>query len=372
MHTWIAQGQLALINGVLVFLVTLIPTLLWQYRRYGTVSGLRFLGATALGVYVAGLLTYTWLPLPVRSEQWCASHQVLPQLSPFRFVPDIAAAYAQRGFPAFLWSFTTLQVVLNVVLFVPWGVIVRRFLHRGIVAATASGLAASLVIETAQLTGLFGFYQCAYRTFDVDDLILNTSGALIGALIAPALLWWMPRARLLTRGRHLPRPITSWRRWIGMAIDTVSFTALSLGLTTIVMIAQLALGANINDATDLDWSGFLIGVVLPWVVCFVIPPWGGLAASAGQYAVWLTPKWRGPDGALTDGRLWQRLLRANVVAGPYLIAAALQQAIGVRWWTDLLWMAPAALAVAMVPFTSTKRSLGGVVTRCDMVDIRAD
>jgi glycopeptide antibiotics resistance protein len=30
------------------------------------------------------------------------------------------------------------------------------------------------------LTGLFGLYPCAFRTFEVDDLIFNISGLLAG------------------------------------------------------------------------------------------------------------------------------------------------------------------------------------------------
>ena len=55
-------------------------------------------------------------------------------------------------------------------------------------AATCAGLALSLSVETAQLTALFGIYPCPYRQFDVDDLILNTAGTLLGAALAGALL----------------------------------------------------------------------------------------------------------------------------------------------------------------------------------------
>ena len=71
---------------------------------------------------------------------------------------ELRLALDRFGLPDALWSFTVLQVVLNVVLFVPWGVVVRQFLHRGLLVATLSGFGASVFIETAQLTGLFGIY----------------------------------------------------------------------------------------------------------------------------------------------------------------------------------------------------------------------
>jgi glycopeptide antibiotics resistance protein len=41
----------------------------------------------------------------------------------------------------------------------------------------------------AQLTGLFGLYPCAFRTFEVDDLIFNISGLMAGFAV---LRWWRP------------------------------------------------------------------------------------------------------------------------------------------------------------------------------------
>ncbi len=53
----------------------------------------------------------------------------------------------------------------------------------------------------------WGIYECAYRLADVDDLITNTLGALIGALIAPLVLWFMPQRRELRAARDQSRPV---------------------------------------------------------------------------------------------------------------------------------------------------------------------
>lgn len=62
MSTWIAQGQLALVNALIVFVVTFVPVVAWQYRRYGRPNAARLLGAFGLASYTTALLTYTWLP----------------------------------------------------------------------------------------------------------------------------------------------------------------------------------------------------------------------------------------------------------------------------------------------------------------------
>jgi hypothetical protein len=41
----------------------------------------------------------------------------------------------------------------------------------------------SLFFEISQLSALFGIYPCPYRLFEIDDLITNTSGAMLGFLI---------------------------------------------------------------------------------------------------------------------------------------------------------------------------------------------
>lgn len=370
MSIWIEQGQLALYNAILVFFLTFVPMVIWQYRRFGRPSVARLLGAVAVASYVTGLLTYTWLPLPERDSLNCLTAPQ-PRFDAFHFVTDLATAVRRDGVAAALRSFGVWQVLLNVALFVPWGIIVRRYLHRGVVVAAVSGLVGSLVIEVAQLTGLFGIYPCAYRHFDVDDVILNTSGALIGALLAPVLLWWMPEARALRVNRHDPRPVTATRRWAGMALDFVLFF---IGYTVMSTLAVgVAVGVGLmppGDASSLGWFGFFAATVVPWVALFIVPPWGGWAASAGQYIVWLTPMWRGADGELTHGTLAQRLLRANVVAGPLVVALSLDEVVDLGLW---LFAVPAVLllaSVALVPFTATTRSLSGWLLGAEMVDIR--
>ena len=72
---------------------------------------------------------------------------------------------------------------LNVIMFVPFGVLVpllwRRADHYRRIATWASG--ASLAIELTQL--VVGLTIGSRRTVDVNDLITNVAGALLGLLI---------------------------------------------------------------------------------------------------------------------------------------------------------------------------------------------
>ncbi|MBB2957917.1 hypothetical protein FHX72_002062 [Pseudoclavibacter helvolus] len=84
---------------------------------------------------------------------------------------------------SFLTNRTFLQLALNVVLFLPLGFLKRALLGLGVLTSTAVGFVLSLLIEVTQLTGAFGAFPCAYRFFDTGDLITNTTGALLGAIV---------------------------------------------------------------------------------------------------------------------------------------------------------------------------------------------
>jgi hypothetical protein len=51
-----------------------------------------------------------------------------------------------------------------------------------------------MLCEITQITGLFFIYPAPYRIFDVDDLIINTLGAVVGYLIFPLVCRMLPKA----------------------------------------------------------------------------------------------------------------------------------------------------------------------------------
>src|SRR5690606_36328498 len=107
-----------------------------------------------------------------------------------------------------------LQVALNFALFLPLGYYVRRVLGRGFIVATLVGFRVSLMIEVTQGSGLWFLYRCAYRVFDVDDLLVNTLGATVGSVLAVVLV-----RRRADSGRSLPSALTLGRRWMEMLCD---------------------------------------------------------------------------------------------------------------------------------------------------------
>ena len=103
----------------------------------------------------------------------------------------------------------------------------RRYLGWGLLTSAGSALGASFLIEVTQASGIYGLIPCSYRLADVDDLVTDTLGGVLGALVAPWVLRWMPRAKALAATRGMPRRVTVWRRWLGMVVDAAAYTGLS-------------------------------------------------------------------------------------------------------------------------------------------------
>lgn len=343
----------------MVFAAVFLPAVVWQSRRFGRLSVRRLLGTAALAIYGVALVAYTLLPLPSGDlSVWCAEHGVGgAQLHPLQFLADIRRDTAGLSLLATLRSVAVLQVVFNVLLFIPWGVFARGFAGWGVVRATITAALGSLLIEVTQFTGIFGLIGCSYRLGDVDDLMTNTLGGLLGALIAPVVMRWMPRPADLTRGRGTPRPVGASRRWLGMLIDVVSVltlgAALAVGWT---LVGYLVDGSTWNPP-DLVTTWFPVAVLL-W-----LPPLIGSGASLGQRAMWLEPRWRTATGDLARGDLARRVLRGLCGAAGWGVL------ISVDGWGLVLIVFVIATVVA-VPGSRGHRGLSYAITGAELVDAR--
>ena len=94
-----------------------------------------------------------------------------------------------------------------------------------------------------QLTGLMGVFPCAYRLFDVDDLLWNTTGALIGFALAMLSLRLIP-ARVADM-----TPTTTpgfMRRLITFIIDMtlIGFAVMPTHLFVMIVRSNLPSGSN--------------------------------------------------------------------------------------------------------------------------------
>lgn len=101
------------------------------------------------------------------------------QLIPFYFITDWYSLYQQSGSDWFFWNSIKLTVY-NLIMLAPLGVYLSLLFNiRSIKKAALIIFLTSLTIETYQL--IFSTIGLIFpRTFNVDDLILNTLGGCIG------------------------------------------------------------------------------------------------------------------------------------------------------------------------------------------------
>lgn len=366
MQQWVWSAQTGIILGAITFFLAFIPILIWQYRSYGRWSALRMLGAAATAIYTVAVVTYTWMPLPPRTVEWCALNGIdTINLTPFAFMDDVRQVVAEVGRRRALRSVIVLQVVFNVVLFVPWGIIGRRFFNRGFIFTVFSGFVASVFVEVSQATGLWGFYDCAYRWADIDDVIMNTAGAFGGAIIAPMVLFWMPRGDKLAASRMDPRKITNWRRYGSMLITGGAVGAFTVGGIVSIRIGLILLDRPIHGRLA-DSLGVLVAFAAVGLLVYLPALMG--RGNVGMQIVWLAPRWRDADGQLTAiGSVPARLARASVFGIPFLATV-----ISPRNEYTLIFTCVIGISVLMVPFTRTRRSFSGVLTGAYLIDTRGD
>ncbi len=201
----------AIALGSVAAIVLLVPTAAYQYRLDGKLQPKDLAVLLSGAVYGLSLWTYTLLPMPEPGEFACKGRQ----LDLFGSIRPIFSDYP-GGPLGLLRDPAFMQVALNVVLFVPLGYFLRVILKRGVVTAAVIGLATSLLIETTQATGVWHLYDCAYRLFDVDDLVVNTLGAIGGSLLS-----WLFLDRRDDTTPPLPTSITLGRRLMGMVSDVL-------------------------------------------------------------------------------------------------------------------------------------------------------
>ena len=244
------NALVALILGSAVAVLLFIPVAAVQYRRDGRLGPGDLTVLVGAAVYGVALWTYTLLPLPDAGDYACQHAQTRLMA----FADDIRRAAEQSGYAGLgtpgelLRNQAFLQVVLNVVLFLPLGVFVRLISHRGVVVATVLGFAVSLLIEVTQLTGVWGVYPCAYRLFDVDDLLTNTLGAFLGAAV------FYPyaarrRRRLGTARRKLPTTVSVGRR-LAATVSDVLFVVLAGTAAAALWRGYLVFAQHEHPATD--------------------------------------------------------------------------------------------------------------------------
>lgn len=217
-----------------------------------------------------------YLLVVLRITQW----PTFAEPDAFRGLAEALAWLHARGLPAAV-DVAVVEALANVVMFLPFGVLVPLAGLRRAWAAVPLGLAFSAAIELAQLA----FWPT--RVASVQDVVLNTAGAALGVVALRAVAHLS--ARRARRARGYAALVTSPDP-AGPAPETVG------ALRSLVRPSRL-------EPVRLDLRRvFLVGIAL-WTVALVV---AGVLAASGSVAA--TGVATCATGVLLGGAalLWER------------------------------------------------------------------
>lgn len=257
MQFWLTEAQYAFAFFGILAILLFAPWIHAQYRRFGGMRGWPAVVSAATVLYGCALVAFTLFPLPDFSGTFCSRREDLTywQTTPFASLDDIVLYAQDHSFLQTLASDAVLQVVMNVVFFLPLGILVAYRWRRSVWVALVASFGMSLAIELTQGTGLWGLAPCPYRLADVDDLLTNTLGGVLG--------WFVGLAcrRLLPDPAPAPRPDLDppslRRRLLSAVIDAFVYVVVLLG----ILVADEIL-AEAPDRGTLPFIVISIGVTL--------------------------------------------------------------------------------------------------------------
>lgn len=261
-----------------------IPYAVYQYRKYGSLLVLRVVIVYSFILYMTCAYFLTMLPLPPIAE-------VARYTSP---TMDLVPFHAWINF----WENTSLvlsdpstylkamkeqcfyEPFFNILLLVPLGVYLRYYFRRSWWQTILIGFLVSLSFELIQLSALFGIYPRPYRLFQVDDLINNTFGALVGFWITPVFSFFLPsRDRLDEVSYKRGRTVTYMRRGFAFLFDWAI-------LTGALHLAGRVLGSpTLSDMLAMDGKRSVVLYIIVIVLYFILIPWLTRGRTIGKFLV---------------------------------------------------------------------------------------
>lgn len=265
MSQYIEPLKSALVLFPFVALVFTLPYMLLQYRRYGAVLFIRTAIVYSFVLYLMCAYFLVILPLPdVEIVSGLTSARV--QLIPFREIADLlrnaGVGWTQPAtWYRLVWNRDFFQMAANVAMFTPLGIYLRYYFGCNLKRTLLFSFLLSLFFELTQLTGLYGFYPRPYRLADVDDLMTNTCGGMLGYVLAPLVMHVLPsRERMDARAYRKGEQVSVTRRCFASLID---FAVMLAALAALMWRLPLVVPSGEGAATMAAWlfGCYAVGIV---------------------------------------------------------------------------------------------------------------
>ncbi len=221
---------------IIALLIT-IPFIISNYHKYGSIHKLRVFIIYSFVLYLLTIYFLVILPLPSIDEVRNLTTPTM-NLIPFSFIGDFIKEspliITEPSTYLLALSHSSFYVVIfNVFMTIPLGMYLKYYYKCSFKNTLIISFLLSLFFELTQLSGLYFIYPRAYRLFDVDDLILNTTGGIIGFGLMSLIDKFLPsRDKIDSESRELGLIVSPLRKL------TITFLDLFLYLifTTILYL----------------------------------------------------------------------------------------------------------------------------------------
>lgn len=235
-----------------------LPYMFVQYHKYGSLLILRIAIVYSFIFYMMTSYFMTILPLPPVESVTPDSASLL--LTPFHAVKLwIESCDFNIQDPStylnIVMNYDFLQIAFNILLLMPFGIYLRYYFKRPWYQVLVASFGYSLFFELTQISGLYGIYPYPYRWFEVDDLICNTLGGMLGFAVTPLLVHFLPtRERLDEIAYTKGHKVSYIRRLLALLTDWFIIT----------IVSGILYNTLISDSTD------YIFAMLTWFVIAII------------------------------------------------------------------------------------------------------
>ena len=254
-----------ILTGILVFpllaMIFTMPYCLYQYHRYGAISKLRTLIIYSFILYMLIAYFMVILPLPDRGSTIGSRWQDHLNLIPCNQImiywsgkkPSLSNVFA------YLKSFSLWQLLFNVLLTLPFGIYLRYYFKQSFGRTVFFSFLLSLFYELTQLSALYGIYPGPYRLADIEDLICNTLGGVLGYQIAYLFMMILPdRDAIDSYCRTAGQKVTGWRRFWAADFDRFFCIVVFIVLRGLIVYVMPQLEKLADDASAYFWTVFCL------------------------------------------------------------------------------------------------------------------
>ena len=242
---YIISIRTAIIVFPIISVIFTIPFILHNYHKYGSINPFRVLIIYSFILYMITIYFLVILPLPNKSEVVFKTNMV--RLIPLEFIRDFMRETSFDIQNPSTYLHTLMEpcfytVAFNLLMTVPFGMYMRYYFKCNLKKTIGFSFMLSLFFEITQLTGLYFIYPYAYRVFDVDDLIINTLGGIIGYALMGIIDDYLPtREEIDNKSLKNSMTVSGLRRIAIFYLDSFLFISIFLLLSLFLQIRCLLL-----------------------------------------------------------------------------------------------------------------------------------